>query len=89
MLLVSFRSSFSDYFMSEISTSRYLGVLSELNTKEFFFPLLIRWTLKMHLTKMCGIKNENPNLKKKRFLPVTAKGQDSRNIKDRKKKESN
>lgn len=34
---------------------------------------------------MCGIKNENPN-KKKRFLPVTAKGQDSTNIKDRKKK---
>lgn len=39
----------------------------------------------MYLTKMCGIKNENPN-KKKRFLPVTAKGQDSTNIKDRKKR---
>lgn len=39
----------------------------------------------MYLIKMCGIKNENPN-KKKRFLPVTAKGQDSTNIKDRKKR---
>lgn len=42
----------------------------------------------MYLTKMGGIKNLNQNKKKKRILPVTAKGQDSTNMKDR-KKESN